>query len=98
MQSDIQSQLTGGSGMQFQTDLGSIITNLINIAIIFAALGTLVYLLLGGINYMTAGGDKQKAEDAQKTITNAVIGLVLVAAAYAIFRLLDSVIGTGLTQ
>lgn len=97
MNSDIKSQLNTGSGFQFQSDLGKIITSLIDVAIVAAAIATLLYLILGGINWITSGGDKQKTEEAQKTITNAIIGLALIAAAYAIFRLINSFLGLDIT-
>jgi hypothetical protein len=34
-------------------------------------------IIVGGIQYMTAGGDESKVKDASKTLTNAIIGLVI---------------------
>lgn len=44
----------------------------------------LVFLLWGGLEWLTAGGDKTKVETAQKMITNALIGLAVLVGSYAI--------------
>jgi hypothetical protein len=54
------------------------------------------YLLWGGIQWLTSGGDKGKTEEAQKRITAAVIGLAIVASAWAIMRVIDAFFGVGL--
>ena len=58
-------------------------------SIIGAVLGLLgvVFLALmvwAGFNWMTAGGDKSKVETAQGTIQRAIIGLIVIASAYAL--------------
>jgi TRAP-type C4-dicarboxylate transport system permease small subunit len=59
---------------------GAVIYSLLSLlGIVF--LGLTIY---GGIQWMTAEGDESKVEKAHKTITQAVIGLVIVLAAYAI--------------
>jgi hypothetical protein len=44
----------------------------------------LVLTIYGGITWMIAEGDEAKVEKAKKIITNSVIGLVIIFAAYAI--------------
>jgi len=58
-------------------------------AIIQAGLGLLaaifvVLMIMAGFQWMTAGGNEQQTKKAQDTIKTAVIGLVIVLAAYAI--------------
>lgn len=67
-----------------QTDLGKIIGALIQSVIGFLGAVLLVYLLYAGFLWMTAGGDEKKVSQAKDIIKNAVIGLVIIAAAYAI--------------
>jgi hypothetical protein len=57
--------------------------------VISAVLGVLgvIFLVLtvyGGYIWMIARGDEAKAEKAKETMTNSIIGLVIVLAAYAI--------------
>ncbi|MBQ6449751.1 hypothetical protein IJJ08_02510, partial [bacterium] len=59
----------------------------ITLIIVVAALLTLFYLVMGAIAWITSGGDKGKVEEARNKITAAVIGLLILAAVWAIFNL-----------
>jgi len=62
---------------------------IIRVIFILAALVALVFLIIGGIKWITAGGDKAATESARATITSALVGLMIVLAAYAIIRLIE---------
>jgi xanthine/uracil permease len=49
----------------------------INLAIFLAALVCVVILIASGYSYITAAGDEQKIEKATKTLTYAIVGLVI---------------------
>lgn len=59
---------------------------------IILASGTVavVFVIVGGINYMTSAGDAAKIEKAKKTILYAVIGLVICALSYVIVNFVIS--------
>lgn len=90
MQSKIGQEV---QGFFFFKDIGSLISSMINAVIIVAAIAALIYLVSAGLSWITSGGDKAKTEAAQKQITNAIIGLVLVVAAFAIFVTLKTFLG-----
>jgi len=52
----------------------------VGLRLFFAAAGiiALIYLLKGSMGWITSGGDKEKIEKARQTLTNAVIGLVII--------------------
>lgn len=77
-------------------DLGGAFKNIADFAIIIGAVAVFFYLLWGGMQWLTSGGDKGKTEEAQKRITAAVIGLAIVASAWAIMRVIDAFFGVGL--
>lgn len=78
-------------------NLGSIIGSVVNATIVIGALAAFMYLVLGGFQWITAGGDPKKTEEAQKKITNAVIGLVIIVAAWAIMNVVTQfLLGTNL--
>ncbi|PIR77103.1 MAG: hypothetical protein COU30_04270 [Candidatus Magasanikbacteria bacterium CG10_big_fil_rev_8_21_14_0_10_38_6] len=56
------------------------------IQVILSLLGTVFLVLVasGGYIYLTAGGDESRVTKAKSTITNGVIGLVIVLGAYSI--------------
>jgi len=68
----------------FVGDLDALITNVIRILLIIAGLTAFIYLIVGGYQYITAGGNAEQATAARTTILNAIIGLVIVFASYAI--------------
>jgi TRAP-type C4-dicarboxylate transport system permease small subunit len=63
---------------------------------IIAALIFFFMLVWGGIKYITAGGDKAQTEAARGQITAALIGLVIVFAAWAIVNLVSLFFGIDL--
>lgn len=79
-------------------ELGTLIGNFIAAGIIIAALLVFLYLVWGGIEWITSGGDKAGLEQARNRITNALIGLVLVAAAWAIITLITTFLGIPFPQ
>jgi len=65
-------------------DSGTVVTRIIQILLLIAGLIALVYLIVGGYQYITAGGNAEQATAARTTILNAIIGLVIVFASYAL--------------
>lgn len=63
---------------------GECVTWFVNVVFILATLASFLYLVYGGILYITAGGDEGKVTAARSTITNAVIGLIIVIVSWAI--------------
>lgn len=80
------------SGMPI-TDIGKLISSGISVAIILAGILTFAFLVWGGIDWLTSGGDKQKTENARNRITAAIVGLAIVAASFAIMKLLQAFFG-----
>jgi hypothetical protein len=50
----------------------------------FLGIILVAFIIYSGWQYMSAGGDKAKIDEAKKRIVNAVIGLVLVVSAFSI--------------
>lgn len=81
---DIDKQVRGYFGY---SNLGNFISNMISFAIIIASIAFAAYLIMGGFQYLTSGGDKTKVEEARSRITNALIGLAIVAASWAVWKI-----------
>ncbi len=77
--------------------IGKLIGNLVGALFIAGFLLTFMELLLGGIAWVTAGGDKQKLQTARDRIINAIMGVIIVAASYAIMSLVARFFGMDLT-
>lgn len=75
---------TEAAGVTGGTDLITIIGRIINIALGFVGVVFLILMLYAGYQWMTSEGDPEKVKKAQQTIRNAIIGLVIIASAWAI--------------
>ncbi len=78
--------------------LGNYISHIIPAVLLVAGLATFLYLLLGGLKWITSQGSKDKIQEAKDQITNAIIGLAIVASAWAIYRLIDYFFGIGIAK
>ena len=82
-------------GTGYATDFGNMFSSILNVVMLIAAVLVFAFLIFGGIQWITAGGDKTKAEEARNKITSAVISLVIVAASYALINLIVNFLGFG---
>ncbi len=75
-------------------DLPSVITNILNGIIAVSGLVAVIFIIVGGIQYMTSSGDGAKVQKAKNTILYACIGLIICALSFAIINwVITSVIG-----
>lgn len=73
------------------------IAGVMNLVFFFALLLVLIYLVWGGIQWITAGGDKAGLEAARGKITGAIVGIIIVAVAFAIYNVLLTFVGADST-
>src|SRR3989344_3714843 len=83
---------TSGLG-EGREGLNNLVGVAINIAFAAAGLLFLAMFFVGGIGYITAGGDPKSAQAARDRLKNALIGLIVVVAAFAITQLLLTALG-----
>lgn len=77
-------------------NLGDVINTFVVAAIILSGLTAFAFLIMGGFQYLTSGGDKTQAQAARDRITYAILGLAIVAAAVAIIQVIGAVFGINL--
>lgn len=75
-----------------------IISGAIGLVLILVSLVFFFILVLGGLKWITSGGDEKKVGEARSQITNALIGLAIVFAAWAIMRLIGTVFGINILE
>lgn len=95
MQNAINLGVPAGSGFEnLQTlQFGGIVSAGIQLLLVIAAIVFFFILVLGGVKWITSGGDKAKTEGARNQITAALVGLVIVFAAWAIIQLIETFFG-----
>lgn len=92
----LPASIGGGSYTSGGTALGTLISNIIGGLLVAGFLLSFVFLIMGGFTWITAGGDKTKLEKARDEITNAIVGIVIVAASYALATLIAKFFGLDL--
>lgn len=71
----------------------NVVTSLTQLALVVFFL----MLLYGGFKYLTSGGDTKATEAAQKTLTNAFLGIVLLIAIWLILKFITVFTGIDVT-
>lgn len=74
-------------------NLADVFGFLVNVVLGVGIAVTIIFLILGGIQYITARGDQKAAGVARESLTNAVIGFIVVIGAFTIRLILMNVIG-----
>jgi hypothetical protein len=93
-QADFSQGSVGGVPI-IQGGLRDSITNIVNFALAIVGIIAVIYLLWGGITYITAGGDAEKAGKGRIAITNAIIGIIIIMLSFVIYRAVVSGAGSG---
>ncbi len=86
----------GLAGSVSSLTIGGIIAGLLKLALVVAAIVFFFILVIGGIRWIISGGDKGQTEQARAQITAALVGLVIVFAAWAIAGLIGTFFGVNI--
>jgi hypothetical protein len=82
---------TTGAG----TTVDAIVATVINIFSFVVGVIAVIMIIIGGIKYITSGGDSNNISSAKTTIIYAIIGLVVVALAQVVVRFVLNRVTTG---
>lgn len=83
----------GLAGALSNLTLPKIVSGALQLALTFAAIIFFFILVWGGIQWIVSGGDKAATEASRGRITAALVGLVIVFAAWAIAALIGTFFG-----
>lgn len=78
-------------------NLEIIITHVLSVVARLLGIAAFVMLLVGGFQLLTATGDPKKTEAGQKTLTAAIVGLLIVIGGWMFLKILEVTTGTKLT-
>lgn len=70
-----------------------LISNVLVVLTVVAGIAFILYFLLGGLNWITAGGDKGKIDKAKGMMTNGAIGIIAITVSYAIVWIVGAALG-----
>ena len=84
----------GTTGISGSQNLVQLIQNVIEIMLLFAGGIAVIFVIIGGYQYITSGGNAEQAETGQKTLTNAVIGVVVIVLSYTIITVIANLVSS----
>lgn len=73
--------------------VGTILRNVLILLFTVGGIGTVIYFIWGAVEWIMAGGDKEKVGNARKRMTQALVGLVLLALSFVIVRVVGEIVG-----
>ena len=79
----------GGYADASETSLARSAGMLVNTVLGLLGILFIILIIVGGFQWMTAGGNEDAIKKAQSRIKNAVIGLVIIVSSYAIWNTVD---------
>ena len=74
------------------SDFGTLLSRAINTFLTFAGAVAVVFLMIGGFQYVSSRGTEEGMEKAKKTVTAAIIGIVVIVMAYAIVAIVNTIL------
>ena len=82
------------SSFSFQNStIGDIVSRAIPLVFAFAGLGLLLMLLSAGYTFLTSAGDAKQMEKGKQQLTFAVVGFLIVFAAFWVVQLTGTIFG-----
>lgn len=67
-------------------DVRQTAARIINVALSFLGIISVIIVLVGGFKYMISGGNEEKTKEAKNLIISGIIGLAIILSAWAITR------------
>lgn len=86
-------EISGPTGFRFSGKVGEVVGKAIPYVLTFAGVGLLLMIISSGLTLMTSVGDAKKMEAGKGRLTNAIVGFIVVFAAYWIVQLLGRMLG-----
>jgi preprotein translocase subunit SecG len=84
---------TSGFSPANETTISSIAGTIVSTVLGFLGVIFLILILYAGFLWMTAQGNSDNVDKAKKLMQNAIIGLILIIAAYGIYSIAQKIIG-----
>jgi len=87
-----------GTDVATISNLSCLFGKVVSYALGLAAIVLFVLLIMSGFKFITSGGDPKALEGAKKTLTYAIIGLIVILVSYLILVLIQTITGVNVTN
>ena len=99
VQNNLDDAAVNGAGYNIDahtgTSLASYLGKVAEVFVSFIGVLFVIYTIYGGFMWMTASGNQERVDKARKTITQGVIGVIVVLSAAAIYLFIKNVLVFG---
>ena len=85
-------------GVAKLTCIPIVLSNVVNFALIASGVVALFFIIWSGAKLVTSEGDQKRVEGARKTLTWAIIGLVIILLSFLIINLISFLTGVSCIQ
>jgi small-conductance mechanosensitive channel len=85
-------------GISANESVNNLIKNGFTIAVVVAVILVLGFVIYGAFLWITSGGEKEKTGKSRKMITDALIGLAILALAFFIVRFFGAIVGVNVLE
>ncbi len=75
--------------------IGSLLGNVFNVMIIAGAVILIIMIIWSGIAIIGGSGDKERVQNAQRRLTNSIIGFIILICVFAIANFIGGFFGLG---
>ena len=75
--------------------LGDLILFIVQILLAVAASIAVIFLIIGGFQYVTAHGNEEQSESAKKTMQSAILGLAVIIMSFVTILIVSSILLEG---
>lgn len=82
--SSASDEVKDAAGCNGSGDLNNVVVNILSAIIGVAGFIAVIWIIIGGVNYMTSSGDPSKTKKARDTILYACIGLIICVLSFVI--------------
>ena len=72
--------------------------SLVKAVVSLGGVALFLMLLVGGFNFLFSGGDPKKLEQARGTVTQAIVGIIIMSLAYLILLTIQRFTGVNVTE
>jgi hypothetical protein len=96
---NIQTQaFPGQNGQTGANTVVGFIAMLIKIVLFVSGALAVLFVIIGGIMYLTSAGNEEQATKGKKTITYALVGIIIIILSYVIVNVVVNLVNCGLTS
>jgi len=85
--------ITAKGGIDEVQNVGDLISAGIGTAFLISFLLVFVMLVMGGVQWITSGGDKENTQKAKDRLTSALVGLAIIGGAWALMKVVEFFFG-----